>query len=253
MAASQEPLRGFMKLPAELRLMVYSFLPIQTTHTETQSMKDDLTRLTLHNANKGRPLRQVRLRVRRMLRACQRKQHPTPHTPNTTLIRHHVSVQILRFCKTINREARDVMGLMTEIIRQRSPAFIIRHADEFDLQRSGIIFTLLMPWLNVLLNSEKVAFRTWLTSLPPTMTALVANVPEPILHFAEQAGIQMLHRYRRLEMFDPLDQIAPGYSSMFLKVTTISLCGNAPDDCVAWKCTEQGYLPMSPFDRKRWR
>ncbi|KAF2819339.1 hypothetical protein CC86DRAFT_431922 [Ophiobolus disseminans] len=152
----------FMDLPAELRLMIYEFLPIQRTPFEIQIRSDGDAQ--------------------------------TEKTTSITLLRHHVSSQILGVSRAVQNEARKEVARKVQEIRELTPRITMDRDVEPLKPTTDKLFTHIMRWLEVLRGKEHTRFCDWITEPEVATSSEFAGMPEPMLHFVEQAGIQMLSR-----------------------------------------------------------
>jgi hypothetical protein len=162
MATQGQQAFRFLNLPAELRLIVYEFLTIHMRHHTVYTMKPSVAK-------------------------------PDDEHPSVTIILHQVSVQILRVCHAIRNEAQAIMALQVERIREHTPRIIVDSgAVQLLSQRAGIL-THTTYWLEALRADEGIDFDDWVR--PREL-----QVPDEVLCFIRQAGIQMSAQWQKLEV-----------------------------------------------------
>tara|TARA_R110002003_G_scaffold40_12_gene2751 strand:- start:1905 stop:2693 length:789 start_codon:yes stop_codon:yes gene_type:complete len=159
MAALQQAHFRFTELPAELRLTIYEFLPIQTKHVVVDNETD-------------------------------------ADSAVTTLLIQQVPVQLLRVCRLVHNEAKGILALKLRSVREATPKIIMDAGVKGALlERKDGILTHTVAWFRALRESERADFREW-TAKESSRRASPAQLSRSTLYFVQQAGIQMLHQWR---------------------------------------------------------
>jgi hypothetical protein len=183
----------FLDLPAELHSMVYDHLDVQT--------------------------------------AGESDAHGAPTVIGLTLIRHHVSTQVLRVCHSVRDEAQKQMMQKLQDIREMTPNFIVDKTVVQSLPRSNDIFTLIIGWLLSLETNKQIRFGEWMTHLTNRGDVAFTQMPDAMLRFAEQAGIQMLNRWQKEGYCTWRPVVGSGFASVFFALrfqNTLSLACDIP-------------------------
>lgn len=178
MSDLQEHSFQFMDLPAELRMMVYEFLPLQqqlfkiwTGVGDEPDTKDDVA---------------------------------------ITLVRYSVSLQIIRFCRTIHREAQVIMRRKARETLDITPQIIVE-ANRINRSKShNGILTYVSEWLSALHEYNDLQFDDWSTLADFSNLPLLALWRRPIRLFVWQTGLQLLRPRQR-----PRAQTIPGWVLYF--------------------------------------
>jgi hypothetical protein len=152
----------FLYLPAELRLIIYKFLTIHVRHHTVYTTKPSVAK-------------------------------PEDEHPSVTIILHQVSVQLLRVCHKIRNEAQAIMTLQVERIRERTPRIIVDSGAVHLLSQKAGILTHATYWLEALRADEGTDFDDWVRHRE-------LQVPDEVLCFIRQAGIQMSAQWQKLEV-----------------------------------------------------
>jgi len=178
--------------------MVYDFLPIQTSRFE------------IHIGSGG----------------------DAGTTPSITLIRHHVPAQILRVCRAIRTEAQKDMREKVQEIREMTPKIILDSAAAPGTATVTNILEHVTHWLYVLMTDESTNFQGWRAQLPVTLSSTFSRMSEPELHLVEQAGHQMLSRWRKLEFLQRtfLDKGSTDLASVFFAIRVQDKTSLVSDD-----------------------
>lgn len=110
--------------------------------------------------------------------------HGAPTMIGLTLIRHHVSTQVLRVCHLVRDESQKKMTRKLEEIRKMTPNFIVDKTVVPSMPRSNTIFILITGWLPALRMNKQKRFGEWMIDLTNGGVAFI-QMPEPMLRFAE--------------------------------------------------------------------
>jgi hypothetical protein len=86
-------------------------------------------------------------------------------------------------------------------VREMTPHIIVDKVMLLSIPRSSGIFTLVVLWLKALRTNERASFREWFSDPSVKKPVAFAAMPEAMLQFAEQAGIQLLSRWQKVEYF----------------------------------------------------
>jgi hypothetical protein len=180
MSDLQEKSFRFMDLPAELRMMVYEFLPLQqqlfkiwTGVGDEPDTKDDDVAITL--------------------------------------VRHSISLQIIRVSRTIHREAQVIMRRKAREILDITPQIIVE-ASRINRSKSHTgVLTYVSEWLSALHKYNDLQFDDWSTLADFSNLPLLALWRRPIRLFVWQTGLQLLRPRQK-----PRAQTIPGRVLYFL-------------------------------------
>jgi hypothetical protein len=165
MAALQQAHFRFTELPAELRLTIYEFLPIQTKHVVVDNETD-------------------------------------AESAVTTLLVQQVPVQLLSVCRLVHNEAKGILELKLRSVREATPKIIMDAGVKGALlERKDGILTHTVEWFRALRGSERADFRQW-TAKESSTRSSPAQLSRSTLYFVQQAGIQMLHQWQTRVLVD---------------------------------------------------
>jgi hypothetical protein len=159
MAAQDEGHFRFLDLPAELRLMVYDYLPIRTKQH------------TLH-ATKTKVSEAINDR------------------PSAVPVSHHVSAQILRGCRVLQNEAQAAISRQISKIRNMMPRAIINSSALHLLYGEDGVVTHIIWWLEALHANPEANFDNW-------MRARQSQMRDDVRQFIQQAAMQMLAQWHK--------------------------------------------------------
>ena len=87
-------------------------------------------------------------------------------------------------------------------IREKTPKIILDSDAAPLLPTARNILEYVLRWLGVLMINEGTSFHEWSAQLPVALSSTFSQMSEPEVHFVEQAGHQMLSRWRKLEFFE---------------------------------------------------
>jgi hypothetical protein len=165
MAALQQGHFRFTDLPAELRLTIYEFLPIQTKHVVVE-IKTDADSAVL------------------------------------TLVVQQVPVQLLRACRLVQNEAKGVLALKLRSVREATPKIITDAGVKGALldYNNGPL-THATAWFRALEESNRADFREWAAKASSERDS-PATLSRSTLYFLQQAAIQMLHQWQTRVLVD---------------------------------------------------